>query len=252
MSAAVPMATTSAPRAIALAMSADERMEPAAMIEARLRMPSSRSRWSTTAMAISSGMPTWSRTTCGAAVEIKVGQGAKPGIGGHLPDLDLHGGAAVEVLRVHAEAPRGHLHDHVVLVREQVGVQAALAGVHEDAAALGGPRQGAVHVERHRSVAHRREDDGRLELHVVAQAGAALEAEAATAVRLDLHRVRLAAQVRAQLHGLAQGVDGRVGDLARVQHEMIEHAEVRLVVAHAGEHHRAGLGLPPYGLAQAR
>src|SRR5665647_1880734 len=170
---------------------------------------------------------------------------------GALPDLDLHGGAAVEVLRVHAEAPRGHLHDHVVLVREQVGVQAALAGVHEDAAALGGPRQGAVHVERHRSVAHRREDDGRLELHVVAQAGAALEAEAATAVRLDLHRVRLAAQVRAQLHVLAQGVDGRVGDLARVEHEMIEPAEVRLVVAHAGEHHRAGLGLSPDGLAQA-
>jgi hypothetical protein len=67
MSAAVPMATTSAPRAIALAMSADERIEPAAMIEARLRIPSSRSRWSTTAMAISKGMPTWSRTTCGAA-----------------------------------------------------------------------------------------------------------------------------------------------------------------------------------------
>src|SRR5665811_1151730 len=42
MSAAVPMATTSAPRAIALAMSADERIEPAAMIEARLRIPSSR------------------------------------------------------------------------------------------------------------------------------------------------------------------------------------------------------------------
>src|SRR5665648_1029565 len=184
-------------------------------------------------------------------VDLLAGQMAADARLGALPDLDLHGGAAVEVLRVHAEAPRGHLHDHVVLVREQVGVQAALAGVHEDAAALGGPRQGAVHVERHRSVAHRREDDGRLELHVVAQAGAALEAEAATAVRLDLHRVRLAAQVRAQLHGLAQGVDGRVGDLARVQHEMIEHAEVRLVVAHAGEHHRAGLGLPPYGLAQA-
>ena len=30
-------------------------------------MPSSRRRWSTTATAISIGMPTWSRITCGAA-----------------------------------------------------------------------------------------------------------------------------------------------------------------------------------------
>ncbi len=37
------------------------------MIEAWLRMPSSRSRWSTTAIAISIGMPMWSRITAGAA-----------------------------------------------------------------------------------------------------------------------------------------------------------------------------------------
>ena len=73
MSAAVPIATTSAPSAIALARSAEERIEPAATIDAWLRMPSSRSRWSTTAIAISIGMPMWSRMIgrrrAGAALE---------------------------------------------------------------------------------------------------------------------------------------------------------------------------------------
>src|SRR5450756_1181647 len=49
-------------------------------------------------------------------VDLLAGQMAADARLGALPDLDLHGGAAVEVLRVHAEAPRGHLHDHVVLV----------------------------------------------------------------------------------------------------------------------------------------
>src|SRR5450759_1854817 len=64
---AVAIGTASAPSVIAFAMSADERIEPAAMIEAWLRMPSSRRRWSTTAIAISIGMPMWSRMICGAA-----------------------------------------------------------------------------------------------------------------------------------------------------------------------------------------
>src|SRR5660398_175494 len=45
-------------QAMALATSAELRMPPAATMEARLRMPSSRRRWSTTAIAISMGMPT--------------------------------------------------------------------------------------------------------------------------------------------------------------------------------------------------
>ena len=48
---------------------------------------------------------------------------------GALADFDLDGGAGVQVVRVHAEAPAGHLHDGAVGVGLQVAVQAALAAV---------------------------------------------------------------------------------------------------------------------------
>ena len=67
------------------------------------------------------------------AVGLLAGQVAADAGLGALADLDLDGGAAVEVVGVDAEAARGHLHDDVVLVGVEVGVQAALAGVHEDA-----------------------------------------------------------------------------------------------------------------------
>ena len=48
---------------------------------------------------------------------------------GALADFDLDGGAGVQVVRVHAEASAGHLHDGAVGVGLQVAVQAALAAV---------------------------------------------------------------------------------------------------------------------------
>jgi hypothetical protein len=76
--------------------------------------------------------------------------------------------------------------------------------------------------------------------------------EAAVAVGGHLNGVGLAAEVGAQLHRLAQRVDGRVRDLTRVEHQMVEDRLVGLVVAHAGEHDAAGLGLAPDALAQRR
>ena len=67
MRAAVPMATASAPRAMALTMSALLRMVPLATRPTWLRMPSSRRRLSTAARASSMGMPTLSRVWVGAA-----------------------------------------------------------------------------------------------------------------------------------------------------------------------------------------
>ena len=60
--------------------------------------------------------------------------------------------------------------------------------------------------------------------------------------------VGLAAQEGPHLHGLAQRVDGGVGHLAGVEQQMVEDAQVGLVVAHAGELDPAGLGLLPDGL----
>ena len=64
---------------------------------------------------------------------------------GSLADLDLHRRAGLQVARVHPEAARGALHDDVVLVGLEVGVQAALAGVHEgpQLARRRGPAPGA-------------------------------------------------------------------------------------------------------------
>ena len=175
---------------------------------------------------------------------------------GALADLDLDRDSAVQVVEVDAEAPRRHLHDHVVLEGVQVGVQAALAAVHHDAAALGRHGERLVHVERDRAVAHGREDDGRVELDGAAGAGerrgAGLQAVPAGVVGFDRHRIGLAAEVGAQLHGLAQRVDRRVGDLTGVEHEVVEDARVVTVVAGAGQHHAAGLGLAPDRAAQRR
>ena len=138
-----------------------------------------------------------------------------------------------------------------VLVGVEVRVQAALAGVHEDAAALGGHGERPVDVERDRAVAHRREDDRRVEADVgLSRPARCLSCVAPSAPAVTSTLLGLAAEVGAQLHRLAQRVDGGVGDLARVEHEMVEDAQVRLVVAHAGEEHAGGLGLAPDGLAQ--
>lgn len=67
MSAAVPMATASAPRAMAFTMSTLLRMVPLATRLTRLRRPSFRRRLSTAARASSVGMPTLSRVCVGAA-----------------------------------------------------------------------------------------------------------------------------------------------------------------------------------------
>ena len=67
MSAAVPMAIASAPRAIAFAASALLLMPPAAMMDASFLMPSCLSLSSTAARACSMGMPRWSRMITGAA-----------------------------------------------------------------------------------------------------------------------------------------------------------------------------------------
>ncbi len=171
---------------------------------------------------------------------------------GPLPHLDLDGGSAVEVLGAHAKASRGHLHDDILGIRVEIGVQTALTGVHEGAQALCGHRERAVHVERDRAVAHRREDDGGGKLDVLGDLITLGQLETATAVCDHLDGVGLAAQVSAQLHRLAERIDRGVGDLARVEHEVVEDVEVGLVVAHAGQHDAARLGLTPDGLAQPR
>ena len=81
---------------------------------------------------------------------------------GALADLDLDGGAGVQVVRVHAEASAGHLHDGAVGVGFQIAVQAAFAAVEVGAQLARGHRERLLSVKRHRAEAHGREHDGHI------------------------------------------------------------------------------------------
>ena len=74
-------------------------------------------------------------------VDLLAGQVAADARLGSLTDLDLDGRARLEVIGVNAESPGGALHDDVILVGLEVGVEASFARVHEGAESLGSHRQ---------------------------------------------------------------------------------------------------------------
>ena len=150
-----------------------------------------------------------------------------------LPHLDLDRGVVLQILREHAESARCDLDDGVLAVLIEVAVQAALARVVVDAQLLCGAREALVRVVGDGAVAHCREHDGRTELEL----GRKGVLEPAVCVALDL-RVLLA-QIHRRLHGLAQGVDGGVGDLGGVDEQLVPVDGIGLGVAHGREQHAA-------------
>ena len=156
---------------------------------------------------------------------------------GALSHLDLDGRACVEVILVHAEASRGHLHDGVRAVLVEVLVQSALAGIVIGAQGHRRPGQGLMGVVADGAVGHGGEHDGHLQL----QLGRGVVDELTVFVPADA--LGPCAQVHAGLHGLTQGVDGWVGHLGSVDEQLIPvHGQGR-GIAHGGEQHAAGLRL---------
>ena len=156
---------------------------------------------------------------------------------GALAHLDFNRRAGVQVIRMHAEAAGGHLHDGVGAVLVEVLVQSALAGVVVGAQRRGRAGQGGVRVVGDGAVAHGGEHDRDVQIelrrHVVNE----------LSVFVALDGCRLGAQRGARLHRLAQRVDGRVGDLRGIDEQLVPVDRIRLRIAHGGEQHAAGAGL---------
>ena len=152
---------------------------------------------------------------------------------GALAHLDFNRRAGVQVIRMHAEAAGGHLHDGVGAVLVEVLVQSALAGVVVGAQRRGRAGQGGVRVVGDGAVAHGGEHDRDVQIelrrHVVNE----------LSVFVALDGCRLGTQRGARLHRLAQRVDGRVGDLRGVDEQLVPVDGVGLRVAHGGEQHAA-------------
>ena len=154
-----------------------------------------------------------------------------------LSHLDLNGCTRAEVVGVYAEATGRDLHDGVVAVGVKVLVQTALAGVVVDAQLLRSTREGCMGVVGDRAVAHRREQDGPPQGELRGLVGDEL------AVRPAQDAARLLAQKNAGLHGLAQRVDGGIGDLRSVEQQFVPVDRAGLGIAHRREQHAAGLRL---------
>ena len=153
---------------------------------------------------------------------------------GALPHLDLDGGAGVQVFLLHAEPPGGHLHDGVGAVGVEVPVQAALAGVVADTQLLRGAGKGGVGVVADGAVAHGGEQNGHRQLQLRRQVGTQC------AVRAPPDGRRLLAQKDPRLHGLPQGIDGRIRHLRGVDQQPVPVHRQGLGVAHGAEQHAAG------------
>ena len=154
-----------------------------------------------------------------------------------LAHFNLDSRARLQIVLMHAEAAGRDLHDGVRAVLVEVLVQAALAGVVVGAERAGRAGKRLVRVVGDRAVAHGREHDRHAQLELGRQVGYQV------AVRVALDFARLFAEEGPRLHGLAQRVDGGVGDLGGVDEDLIPVNGVRLRIAHGGEQHAARASL---------
>jgi hypothetical protein len=140
---------------------------------------------------------------------------------GPLPHLYFDGGGLFQIARVNAEPARGDLHDCPGPEWIQLLMQTALAAIPESAGGLGGAGEDAMHIEVHRAERHGSKDNGSIESELRRperpQPQGRIQVQFATRALADPQRRWLAAQVRYDLHWLAKGVNGWVGDLARVE-----------------------------------
>ena len=152
---------------------------------------------------------------------------------GALAHLDLNGNAGLEIPLVHAEAPGGDLHHRVRTVAIQVLMQPAFSGVIKDSQLFGRPRQRFVGVVADGAIAHSRKHHRHGKRHVRGHF-----AYNPTLI-VALYGTRRTPQRHARLHGFAQRIDGRIGDLRGVNQELVPIHRLRSGRAHGGKKHTA-------------
>ncbi|KAF5044569.1 hypothetical protein DSECCO2_490390 [anaerobic digester metagenome] len=150
-----------------------------------------------------------------------------------LAEFELDRGAPLQVVDVHAEPPRGDLDDHPVLVGVEAGMQAAFAGAHIGARLLCRPGHREVGVEADCAVAHVAEHDRRLEHEVWSEFRGDLD----IAVRFSrkIQPRRFLPEVGPEFDGFAERVGRGRGDLAGVQHQVVEYDREVGDAPHPGE-----------------
>ena len=163
-----------------------------------------------------------------------------------LPELYLDGGAALQIIDVHAEPSRGDLDDHAVLVRIEAGMESALPCAHVCADLFCGPGHGYLGVEADCTVAHVPEHDRRLEHEVRGEFGG--EFRITVCVPAEVQVCRLLPEVSPELDRFAERVGGRRGDLTGVQHKVVEYDREVCDAAHTGKDDLSCPGLVVYRL----
>ena len=118
-----------------------------------------------------------------------------------LTHLDLDRRSGAQVVLVHAETPRRHLHHRVFPVAVEILVQSALAGVVHYSELLGRRGERGMGVVADRAVAHRREHHR----HRKIELGRQLPVD--PPVFVPLHPVGLGAEKDSRLHRFPQRVD---------------------------------------------
>ncbi|VVB69765.1 Uncharacterised protein [uncultured archaeon] len=158
-----------------------------------------------------------------------------------LADLDLNSGSAIQVLCIYAETARSYLDNcEFSKLLSHLFWQAALTGVEVSSRFAGSRSQRTESVVADGSIGHGREEDGSLYHQIGRDLGLNLHFSVSC---LDIHDIRLGAKEGAQLHWLAQGIYGGIGDLGGVEHNVIPIDSERLVVAAACEDYTSRLRL---------
>ena len=146
-----------------------------------------------------------------------------------LSHFDLDRRAGVEIILVHAEAPRRDLYDGILSVNVEVLVKSALSRVVEDSQFGRGAGERGVGVITDRTVTHRREHHRHRKFDLRRERAVDLP------VRRPRHLFGLLAEEDARLHRLAERVDRGVGHLRRVDQDLVPIDRKRLRVSHRGE-----------------
>ena len=119
----------------------------------------------------------------------------------------------------------------------EILVQSALAGVVAGAQLRGCPGKALVGIVADGAVGHGREHHRQIQL----QLGLQVVHQLSLCIPVDPRG--LLAQKHLGLHGLPQGIDGRIGDLRSVDQELIPVYGELLRIAHGAEQHTAGICL---------
>jgi hypothetical protein len=142
-----------------------------------------------------------------------------------------------------------HLCNGVRAVRIEVPMKAPFTRVVEDAQFLCRSGKRKTGVETDGAIGHGREHDGNLKSKLQRKEGFRMKPPSSLhsfgMLKDKFHAVGLASNEGQEFHRLAKGVNGRVGNLARVEEEVIPVNLIRPIAAHGRKEDSPGFGLLP-------